>query len=123
MNLEIDKYIMYVLFFIMGLFTDNLINRICNLQLIEGSDYESSDSQACCSDPYNPYGNACCTVNGEQMSGGDQHGIQLSVGCWCCNDSNCKGDNVCTQNNDYGCGQFGTCQKPDSIIDEFENIF
>jgi hypothetical protein len=35
---------MYVLFFIMGLFTHNLINRICNLQLIEGLDGDASGS-------------------------------------------------------------------------------
>jgi len=44
MNIEMDEYIMYVLFFIMGLFTNNLINRICNLQLIEGTDGNASGS-------------------------------------------------------------------------------
>jgi len=56
MNIEMDEYIMYVLFFIMGLFTNNLINRICNLQLIEGLDGNASDSASDSDEGFGLYG-------------------------------------------------------------------
>jgi hypothetical protein len=112
-----NNLLMIIMAFVIGYCLQGMMKNMCGGRLIEGSDYEPSDSQSCCSDPDNPFSDAICKYKGERTSGGEQHGVNLSLGCWCCNDSNCKGDNVCSQNNENGCGGLGYCKIPDPWYD------
>jgi len=123
-----NNLLIIILAFIIGYCLQGMMKNMCGGRLFEGSDYDESglaaDDKSCCGNPNNPYGKARCTDDsGEQTSGFDQHGINLQVGCWCCRDANCIGENVCTANNEEGCSSLGHCIKPPPLIDEIENFF